>query len=138
MWSIAQKRLISFVENMRTAILSVYSYTLSHALAGKIDMYIQQMYLFHLHKPKIRHGTGKWSFSGSLTVTSPESDCKKIIPSPMTAPMHSPQCRWVPSSNASLYKDNCQRYRPSPHSLTTTHYSHTLVDSLFKNYIATK
>ena len=46
--------------------------------------------------------TGKWSFFGLQTVTSPKSDCKEIIPSPMTASTHPSADR--PSSNTSIWE----------------------------------
>ena len=75
--------------------------------------------------------TVKWSFPGSQTVTSPESDCKEIIPSPVTAPTRRVQigAKLKHKPTRRTVKGN----RPLPHSLTTAHYSHTRRLS-FQNY----
>ena len=70
---------------------------------------------------------GKWLFPDSQTITSPESDCREIIPSPMTTTTH--LCADRCQAQTQAYKENCQRYR-----LYHTHHCSLLmfVDSLFK------
>ena len=82
--------------------------------------YIVQ-YLFDLHEAFQFENTGKWSLSATGPSSAPSQIAKEIVPSSMTTPTRQSSDRRRAQTQA--YVDKCQSDRPSPHSLTTAHYS---------------